>query len=250
MNLNKIINFLNSYLAIEKFKDYAVNGIQIENNGIIEKIYSAVDTNLFSIENCGLNSLLLTHHGLFWGKPVTITGLYYNKFKLFISKNVALYSCHLPLDAHPEIGNNLLLMKELSISKTGEFGLSNSNYIGLKGEFLERISINELVQKFSSIFSVKPVVLSFGKQEELKTVCVVSGSPGRDISDEFLKSGIDILITGEANHELYNFAEDNSLNILCGGHYVTEILGIKALGELVSKEFFLPFEFISHPTGL
>lgn len=250
MQLFRLSNFLNSYLINENFSDYSLNGLQIQNNGQINKIYTAVDSNIYSINACSENSLLIVHHGLFWGKSFPITGANYKKINTLISKNIALYASHLPLDAHNEIGNNALLIKGLNAEITGEFGRYKSNSIGFTGELKKESTINKISTELALLIGRKPEVFSFSENRKINTICAVSGDPGLDILEEFAKSKIDLLVTGESSHILYNFAEDNELNIICGGHYATEALGVKALGKRVASEFLLENEFIEHPTGL
>ncbi len=249
MNLNKLINYLELVLNNKNFQDYSLNGLQVENSGKIEKIYSAVDANAFTIEKCSFGSMLIVHHGIFWGKNFPLTGANYKKIKMLINNDVALYATHLPLDAHPEIGNNALLLKIINASITGEFGKYNAMNIGFAGEFPSALTINEISFKLKNALNCNPVVLNFSGKKEIKSVCAVSGDPGMQILEEFSQSDIDLLITGESSHVLYNYCEDNRLDVILATHYATETLGIRALGNMIAGEFLLKHEFIEHNTG-
>jgi dinuclear metal center YbgI/SA1388 family protein len=250
MELFRLISFLDEKLCNENFKDYAINGLQVENNGKINKIYSAVDSNIATLKKCSKDSLLIVHHGLFWGKPFTITKSDYKKVEYLIKNNIALYASHLPLDANPDFGNNAMILNNMGAKIEESFGKYGIGNIGFRGSFEKPVNIQDVFNKFEKTLNRKPSPFLFSDTKEIKTVCAVSGGPGMDILNEFFESGIDLLLTGETSHILYNFAEDNGLNILCGGHYATEIFGVKELTNILSKEFSLKEEFIEHSTGL
>ena len=231
MQLYKLTNFLNNLLDNKQYKDDAINGLQVENNGLINKIFTAVDANLHTIRQCENNSLLIVHHGLFWGNQFPVTGVYYEKIKTLISANVALYASHLPLDAHAEVGNNIQLLRQMGAEITGSFGEYHGATIGFKGEFDDAIEISEAAQRLQRVIQADVRIFSFSAQKKIKKICAVSGDPGMKILEEYKNSGIDLMITGESSHILYNYMEDNQLNLLCGWHYATETLGVKALGQ-------------------
>jgi dinuclear metal center YbgI/SA1388 family protein len=249
MQLLKVVNFLDSVLNNENFKDYSLNGLQVQNSGSVDKIIAAVDSNLFTINACPDNALLIVHHGLFWGKAFAIKDSNYSKIKALFDKNIALYASHLPLDAHPEIGNNALILKGINAQIVEEFGNYNGINIGFMGEFDKPVNLNKIAVDLQNLIKDKPLLLNFSLKDEIKTVCAVSGSPGMDILNEFLEKDYDLLITGEASHILYNFCEDNGINVICGNHYATETLGVDALGKLAAGEFLLDYNFIKHNTG-
>ncbi len=249
MLLFKLVEYLNTYLEIENFKDYSLNGLQVENSGEIKKIYTAVDANLYTINQCEPDSILLVHHGLFWGKDFPITASNYKKIKTLISKNIALYASHLPLDAHKEVGNNASLLKLLNVKILEEFGNYHGIYIGYGGEFEEELSLYEITDRLEQELKHPVNLVNFSGVERIKSVCAVSGSPGMDILNEFYDTGYDLLVTGESSHIAHNYCEDNSLCVIFGTHYATETLGIRSLGEKLSNEFTIPNEFIRHDTG-
>jgi len=251
MQLEKITAYLNTTLDIPKFEDFpaAHNGLQIENDGHVKKIAASVDACEATIRGaieCGAD-ILLVHHGLFWGGNAPVTGPMYRKLALAIKNNLAVYSVHLPLDAHPIFGNNILLAKALGFSKKltpafPEFGRT----IGLLIE--TDITRDKLIARFEKFVGDKITIVPKGPQH-IKRIGMICGGAGSHVADA-ARLGADTYISGEGSHFDYHAAEEHGINYLLGGHYMTETLGIRALAEQTSRRFKLPWEFIPHPTGM
>lgn len=245
--INEINNFIKNYLSSETIKDIAINGIQLENDADIKKIAFAVDLSNDSIneaieKKC---NLIIVHHGIFWGSPVPITGTFKNRIKLLLDKNIGLIAQHLPLDMHPEIGNNAQILKLLNAKELLPFGLEKGSYYGYKTDFAKGLSIEEINNKLNI---KNKIYLDFGKKE-IKKIAVVSGS-GSKFLDEAINSNIDLFITGDSEHIVYHSAKESRINVLFAGHYYTEIFGIKALKNLIESNFSVETNFIDIPTGL
>jgi len=238
MKLKKITDYLNEYLEIETFSDASTNGLQVENSGKIKKIGLAVDASLEVIEKAAAEKcgLLIVHHGLFWGKQNLLTDTHYKRVKALISGDIALYAAHLPLDAHPKIGNNAQIAKEIGLHNIEPFALYNGKNIGMKGKFKKSKPLEEAIANFEKQIGVCNNILNFGPKE-ISSVGVVSGSATDiDLFKEVKNLELDILISGEPKYEAYYLAQEIGLNIFYGGHYRTETFGVKALGKILQKK--------------
>jgi dinuclear metal center YbgI/SA1388 family protein len=190
--------------------------------------------------------LLLVHHGLFWGGARPIAGPTYRRIAALVRHNLAVYSAHLPLDRHPEVGNSPLLAKALGIAPCGEFGEARGVMVGVWGEVA--IEREVLQARITSTLGAAPQVLPFGPST-VRRVGVITGAGGSMIADA-RAAGLDTYITGEGSHHTYFDAEELGLNVFYGGHYATETMGVKALARHLEVKFGLPWSFLDHPTGL
>ncbi len=251
MQLSTLINYLDQLLWTSEVRDYlqAQNGLQLANGGEVKRVAVAVDACLSVVEQAvaAEADLLIVHHGLFWSGLQPITGAYYQKIKLAMQHGLAIYSSHLPLDRHPKFGNNVLLAKELGLSKLTPALEVQGELIGLKGN-CNPISRDLFLELVSKAVGGK-VHLAPGNSEIVEKVLVVTGGAGSEVAAA-AKEGIDAFVTGEGPHWSYTMAEELGINLIYAGHYATETFGVKALGALLEKEFDLPWSFIDHPTNL
>lgn len=249
-SLSELVDHTDKYLRIRDIGDWdnALNGLQIENSGRITKIGAAVDVSTRVLTAAAEKDvdLLVVHHGLFWPGLGTVTGALRRQLKLAFENDIALYSVHLPLDLHPEIGNNAQLAKSLGLRSTIRFFEEKGQLIGLKAR--ASIPRDELLRKLEKSLDRKVQAFRFGPKKT-KTIGIVTGGAGSEIY-RVAQEGIDTFITGEAPHWAAVAAEELSINLLLGGHYATETFGVKALAAHLSKKFRMPFEFIDCPTDL
>jgi len=250
VNRDKLVAFLDGYLNVSAYPDKSSNGLQVEGKKEIERVAFAVDTTLKTIERAikGGRDMLIVHHGMIWGGLNYITGVHYKRLKALIENGLNLYVAHLPLDAHPEVGNNVGLLKLLGLEPKGPFGEYRGMSIGFYGEFKEPQPIEKVAQIIAEKLDTTVKTYEFGKREIL-TVGAVSGA-GAFALEEAHRKGIDLLITGEFTHADYLTAVDLPQSVLVAGHYKTETLGVKALMELIRERFGLGVFFIDEPTGL
>jgi dinuclear metal center YbgI/SA1388 family protein len=228
--------------------DGAANGLQVENRGGVARIAAAVDASLATVElaiAAGAD-LLVVHHGLFWGPSHPWTGKKYELLRLLVEDNLAVYSSHLPLDAHPRLGNNAQLCAALGLKNLRPFFVTHGQTIGFQTR--AKISRTELAAKLARATGVKPRVLPGGKSR-CERIGIVTGGAGGDLKLAAAE-GVDTFITGEGPHWTYALAEELGINVLYGGHYATETFGVKALAAELSKKFKVPWKFLDHPTGL
>ena len=239
----EIVNYCNTRLKISEIEDYsdAYNGLQVENRGEIKKIAAAVDASIESIQKAidANANMLFVHHGLFWGNPYPITDRIYRRYKLLLDHDIAVYSCHLPLDAHPEIGNNAVIAKLLNLKNCySEFELHGIK-IGCVGE--KNSSREELKREIFTLFP-DTIAMEYGPNE-IKKVGISSGGSG-SIIPSLKNLGINTIIIGEGQQYLYNIIRENEINAYFCGHYATEVFGIDTLAKEVANKFNLEYEFL------
>src|SRR5277367_3792933 len=248
--LKTIVAHCDKTLRTHEIGDYdgAANGLQVENFGAVTKIAAAVDASIATIKLtiAAKADLLIVHHGLFWTSRQPWTGKNYELLRLLAENNLAVYSSHLPLDAHPKLGNNAQLCAALGLKNLKPFFLAHGQAIGFKSQ--TKISRDELAKKLERATGVKPKIIPGGKNI-CKKIGVATGGAGAE-SKLAASEGVDTFITGEGPHWTYALAEELKINVLYGGHYATETFGVKALAAELSKKFKMPWTFLDHPTGL
>ncbi len=227
----------------------AANGLQVENSGTVRTIAACTDACQATIETAAERDadLMLVHHGLYWGQGLQpLTGRSYRRVRALIRQDIALYSAHLPLDVHPEIGNNVELARGIGLSVAGRFAEHQGCPIGVWGEL--EVERDELARRLQDLLGSTPFLIAAGPAR-VSRVGVLTGGGGEHIADA-RATGLDTFITGEGPHYTYFDAEEWGLNVFYAGHYATETLGVKALAEHLSRKFGCEWEFIDHPTGL
>jgi dinuclear metal center YbgI/SA1388 family protein len=249
-SLAAIVKHCDKILRTSEIGDYdgAVNGLQVENHGGVTRIAAAVDASLATVKLAitAKVDLLVVHHGLFWGPSHPWTGKKHELLRLLVENDLAVYSSHLPLDAHPKLGNNAQLCAALGLKKLKPFFLTHGQTIGFKTQ--TRISRAELAAKLSRAIGAKPRIVP-GGPAICRRIGVVTGGAGEDLKLAATE-GVDTFITGEGPHWTCALAEELGLNVLYGGHYATETFGVKALASHLARKFRVPWQFLDHPTGL
>ena len=248
--LSDIVSYLEGFLRIGEVGDWdnALNGLQIENSGRVTRIGAAVDisTRVFTEAARQNVDLLIVHHGLFWPGLQPIRGALCRQLRLGFESNIALYSAHLPLDIHPRVGNNAQLAAALGLKSTQPFLEEKGQPVGVKVR--TSLARSELVRKLQKTLNGPVKSFLFGPKQT-RTIGIVTGAAGSEIY-RVAEENIDTFVTGEAPHWAAVAAEELCVNLLLGGHYATEVFGVKALAAHLSKRFRVPWEFIDCPTGL
>jgi dinuclear metal center YbgI/SA1388 family protein len=248
-DLESILYFMNSALRIPEFPDYerALNGLQVEGTGPVRKIGVAVDASVQTIGAAvaGGVDLLIVHHGIYWDGLQPMAGRRYRRVAPLIRAGTALYSAHLPLDAHPEMGNCVQLLHALGLNPEERFGCFKDVDIGFTAR------VNEGREEFSR--RVEEVVggavrLIEGGPVEVRKIGVVTGGGGSFVKAA-AEAGLDTLVTGEGTHHTYLDALEFGVNVVLAGHYATETFGVRALAASVEKRFGIPWEFLDFPSG-
>jgi dinuclear metal center YbgI/SA1388 family protein len=250
VSLTTIVKHCDHLLRNRIIGDYegAANGLQAANSGTVTRIAATVDASLATVKLAiaARADLLIVHHGLFWAPTHPWTGRRHELLRLLIENDLAIYSSHLPLDAHPVLGNNVRLCDALGLKNLKPFFTSHGQPIGFKSQ--TKISRAALAERLEQATGAQPRIIPGGK-EICEHIGVVTGGAGAELQLA-AGEGVDTFITGEGPHWTYALAEELGLNVLYGGHYATETFGVKALAAELSRRFKLPWEFLDHPTGL
>ncbi len=250
VELRAISEYLDKYLAVRETSDWdnAVNGLQVDCSGEVARFAVAVDACQVTIDQAAQleADLLIVHHGLFWGGLEPLTGRHGRRIRALIKADIALYSAHLPLDLHPEVGNNAVLARLLDLQEVAQFGDVRGQALGVVGH--TEIALALLADRLKSLLGVTPHVIAAGPPTA-RRIAVVTGGGG-SYARQALDAGADTYVTGEGSHHSHFDAEEWGLNLIYAGHYATETVGVKALGQRIHETFDLPWHFIDHPTGL
>lgn len=250
MQLEELTGWLDTFLRVRDVGDdpLALNGLQVENGGEVTRLAVAVDAchAVFREAAARGADFLIVHHGLFWGGLQPVTRRHFARLETLVRAGIALYGSHIPLDVHPEVGNNAVLAGLLGLPVEGWWGEYQGAAIGARGEL--DIPRDELGRRIGAALGVTPRLLACGP-ERARRIGIVTGAGGSMI-EEAATAGLDTLVTGEGKHHSYFDAEELGVNVFYAGHYATETVGVRALGERLTREFGLPCSFIDHPTGL
>jgi len=247
-----MVDYLDTFLRVREIQDEsnAVNGLQVENLGTADRIVAAVDASLEAIEAAAIapggGTLLLVHHGLFWDGNVPLTGRRHRRVRALLERNTALYAAHIPLDIHPEVGNNMVLARRLDIALEGWFGDYRGQRLGVHGELV--LPREELVRRIEGQLGATARLIPGGPAVTGR-VGVITGSGGGFVT-QAKAAGLDTLISGEGAHHTYFDAMELGVNVIYAGHYATEQVGVQALAQHLGLRFKLPWEFHRHPTGM
>ncbi len=253
MILSKLDDYLRELLHLEDYArmDASLNGIQVgDRDREVKKVAVAVDAAQATIDRAAEwgADLLFVHHGFFWGSPLAVTGSHYTRVKKLIDANIALYAVHLPLDAHAPLGNNAQMANHIGLQDQEPFGAYKGVPIGWSGTLPQPASMQEIARALFSSASEPLGMLPMGKGEN-KTVAIVSGG-APESAREAIACGIDLFITGDASHVIYHDCMEAGINVMFGGHYNTEIWGVRAVGRHLAEQLGLEYTFIDLPTGL
>jgi dinuclear metal center YbgI/SA1388 family protein len=255
-SLREIVTYLDQILDTRGVPDYpgALNGLQFENRGSVHKVAAAVDFSSRALDRAIENGadLLLVHHGMFWGGPIPLVGVARDRIRRLIEHDIAVYSSHLPLDRHSDVGNNVLLANELGLEPEKPFASYKGTAIGLQGTCdLELADLATRVREFARNCGGEMIssVPQAGQRVNRWAICTGAGASAETIN-EAIENDVNVLIVGEGPHWTAVEAEERGLTILYAGHYATETLGVTALAKNVAERFGLDWTFINAPTGL
>ncbi len=250
----EIVSFLNELFSEVNIPDFSYNGLQFEGTDEIKKIVAGVDATVQFFDEAKKRGgdFAFVHHGLFWkgGEWSRLDRYNIKIFKSLLNANLNLFAMHLPLDAHPEVGNNAIIAKLIKAEKVAPFGMCKGNPVGFIGKLEEPVSIDELKARIEKNVAKINTHLDFGKKM-VQTIGIVSGGGWNSITDSAVYRGdVDVILTGEIQHQGVAQYRDREIHLISAGHYATETFGANAVGELIAKTFDLPYEFIDLPTGL
>jgi dinuclear metal center YbgI/SA1388 family protein len=254
--LARIAEHLDGLLNTADVPDYpgALNGVQVEHRGPVVGCAVAVDASLRTIEGAaaaGAN-LLVVHHGLFWSGTRALRGRFYERVRLLVEQDLAVYSSHLPLDLHPTLGNNPLFARALGLEPSAGFARYQTVTVGVMGE--ADIETTALADRARAIVerdggSVVGVGVEPRRRTRRWALCTGAGASSDTLRDA-AAAGVDTLIVGEGPHHTGVEAQELGIAVIYAGHYATETFGVRALGVELERTFGLPWTFVAAPTGL
>jgi dinuclear metal center YbgI/SA1388 family protein len=254
-DLGAVVQYLDSELRIHEVPDYdaALNGLQLSNSGQVSRIAAAVDFSGAAISSAMREKaqLLLVHHGMFWHTE-RLVGTAYTRLRDAIRGDLAVYSAHLPLDAHPSMGNNALLARELGLEVTGGFGRYKTIDIGVRGQAdIPTKALADRLSDFARPYATTVVSTPFEPSRTTRSWAIVTGAgASTETLEEARARDIDTLIVGEGPHHTAVRAIDDGVVVIYAGHYATETLGVRALAERTASHFGMSWTFLNIPTGL
>jgi dinuclear metal center YbgI/SA1388 family protein len=251
MDRAELVNYLDNYLRIAEIADYGPQGLQVETtNTKVKRIALAVDVSPVIIETAVAwqADMLLVHHGVLWRQVERIAGPLGARVQQLMAHGLNLYAAHLPLDAHPEVGNNAVLAKMFGVTDI-EWWYSPTNVpIAVIGDVPAKPSLDNLVSQVNSQLNTDATVLGHGPAQ-VQRLAILSGF-GADKVAEAKALGADTFLTGETSHANYWAASDHGLNVIFAGHYATETVGVQALGAHLSEKFGVETRFFDFPTAM
>lgn len=242
--LKAIVAYLEDLLRHKEIPDrYCPSGLQVEGSARVRRVGFCVDACLESFQALGECQMVIVHHGLFWPSVGRITGSLKERLAYLLGRDMTLYASHLPLDKHPNLGNNAQLLKQLGLEACEEFG-----EVGWLGEFEAPVRRAELISRLQGILKGPVRLLDFGPEEVLR-IGVSSGSGGHELLSAAATRRADLVLTGETSHPMYHAAREAGVNVALGGHYATETWGLKALMPVLEEAFAVETFFVDIPTG-
>lgn len=247
VNREALVVYLDGYLD-SRGRDFCPNGLQVEGREEIRRIVTGVSAcrELFVRAREARADAVLVHHGIFWeGMPRTLTGFQFQRVAELIRGEMSLLAYHLPLDRHPELGNNSLACRAFGLEDLQPFGFHDGLPTGFKGRFRDPISAAELVARCRRIYAQEPLAF-LGGPDAVSSLGIISGGAQRDVYTA-IDDGLDAYITGEVSEWVMNIAREARIHYLAAGHYATERLGIRALGDHLAERFGVEVEFIDVP---
>ena len=253
MTVSDLDRWMRGLLDLAAFDaiDNSRNGLQVASRASeVTKVAFAVDASLESFRRAiewGAQ-VLFVHHGILWDRPERVVGAFYERLSALIQGNLALYAAHLPLDQHPEVGNNIGIARHLGLVDIQPFGAHRGIKIGYKGTLPAPARLDEVVFRLSGRQGEQMRTLPFGP-ELISTVGIVSGGAARDVA-QAVDEGLDLYVTGEPLHDIYHHCLESHIHVIFAGHYQSESFGVRSLSVRLARDTGLDTTYVDVPTGL
>ena len=253
MMLAELDRWLKSFLDLAAFEgiDTSRNGLQVARRAPeVRKAAFAVDASLESFRRAAEwgADLLFVHHGILWDGTPRLVGALFERVRFLVEKDIALYAAHLPLDAHPEVGNNIGIARLLGLEDIQPFGSHRGVKIGVKGVLPSPVSLEEVASRLAGRQGEQVRTLPFGP-EKVRTVGVVSGGASGDVA-QAIDEGLDLFVTGEAAHGIYHHCLEARIHAIFAGHYHSESFGVRLLADRLARDTGVEATYLDVPTGL
>lgn len=246
---DELTRYLDEFLDTANVPDKSPNGLQVQGRDRIGKVAFAVDASAQTIEASAKAKagMLIVHHGLWWGRHEQIVGNMHQRIAGLIRADLSLYAAHIPLDCHAEVGNNVELARLFGLDVETGFGEYMGVTVGVIATAQKPLKRDVFVEHIGKALSAAPAVLDFGPRQ-IRRVAIISGA-GAGEAEAARDAGCDTLVTGESSHAAYHSAREAGINLIFGGHYATETVGLKALARHLKKKFSITTTFVPAPTG-
>ncbi|WP_447892067.1 Nif3-like dinuclear metal center hexameric protein [Pseudomonas marginalis] len=248
--LTTLVEEADRYLGSAKIADYCPNGLQVEGRPQVMRIVSGVTASLALLDAAveAQADLILVHHGYFWkGENPCITGMKQRRLKTLLKHDISLLAYHLPLDLHPDVGNNMQLARQLDITVEGPLDPSNPRIVGLVGSFAEPLSPRDFARRVQDVMGREPLLIE-GSQMIRRVGWCTGG--GQGYIDNAIAAGVDLFLSGEASEQTFHSARENDISFIAAGHHATERYGVQALGDYLARRFALEHLFIDCPNPI
>jgi len=247
MNRCELTKYLNQFLKIEEFQDMCPNGLQVEGQTDVRKIITGVSASVELFEKAVEKKAdtIIVHHGIIWNfeRPV-YKGSYKKRVKMLLDNNINLLAYHLPLDAHPEVGNNIQIARNLNLENITPFGDYKGKVIGFKGD-LSAVESEEFFLRVEENINIDTLFFPFGPKK-ISNVGIISGGAQNDVKQAVLE-GLDFYLTGEVSEHILHYVKEEKIHFASCGHHATERFGIIALGEHLKNKFNIDVDYIDIP---
>jgi dinuclear metal center YbgI/SA1388 family protein len=246
---DELVAHLDHFLRIAEIPDSSPNGLQVQGAERVTRVAFAVDVAVQTIRAAQAQraNFLVVHHGLWWGRHVPVTGTMYRRISALVRSDMSLYAAHLPLDCHPKVGNNVELARRLGLRVESTFGDYKGVRIGVIGVTSKPLRLATFATQVENELDGKADVFAFGARS-VRRVAIVSGAGGM-LAEAAAAAGCDTLLTGETSHAAMHPAREAGINLVFGGHYATETVGLVALQRHLEKQFGVHGVFVNAPTG-
>lgn len=245
--LNTLVEEADAYLNASRIQDYCPNGLQVEGRPQVSRIVSGVTASqalLDAAVEVGAD-VILVHHGYFWkGEDPRVVGMKQRRLKTLLANDISLLAYHLPLDVHPEVGNNVQLARQLDITVEGPLEPDNPRTVGLVGSLAEPMTAGDFARRVREVLGREPLLVE--GEGMIRRIGWCTGG-GQGYIDNAIAAGVDLYLTGEASEQTFHSARENGISFIAAGHHATERYGIQALGDYLARRFALEHLFIDCP---
>ena len=248
--LRALVEEADRYLNAARIQDYCPNGLQVEGRPQVRRIVSGVTASLALIEAAieAEADVLLVHHGYFWkGEDACITGMKQRRLRALLNHDLSLLAYHLPLDVHPEVGNNVQLAAQLGIDVEGELEPGNPRTVGLVGSLAEPMLASDFARHVQAVLGREPLLIDGARTVRRIGWCT---GGGQSYIDQAIAAGVDLFLSGEASEQTFHSARENGISFIAAGHHATERYGVQALGDYLARRFALEHLFIDCPNPI
>ena len=248
--LNTLVEEADRYLASSRIADYCPNGLQVEGAPQVMRVVSGVTASQALLDAAveAEADLVLVHHGYFWkGENPCIIGMKQRRLKTLLKHDISLLAYHLPLDLHPEVGNNVQLARQLDITVEGPLDPDNPKTVGLVGSLSEPMTARDFARKVQEVMGREPLLIE--GEQMIRRVGWCTGG-GQGYIDQAVLAGVDLYLSGEASEQTFHSARENGISFIAAGHHATERYGVQALGDYLARRFALEHIFIDCPNPI